>query len=268
MPAGERSVEAKVQAVIVEQNNPALPLSRKRELLSDLLHGERVILSWAKKRPDACSAWVSITFPAFDRLSPMTARTDELPLLFFAPAWRQEGYDAKARVTGMLAQARRERRELTADLRIGLARGYAHALETLGWPDALRMAEALRKEQPVLSDEDMVVFAGMVDRQQIAWLRREGARMSPAQRAAVMLIRLPGLEVSAARRREHDRVARHIEQLGELSLDEYDGLMDVIGQVAEEGLTPGVRETLALAVPTDAERAAAKSRGRPARRRP
>lgn len=76
--ADEGSIKARVDAVLSELLRSEPTLARKREILRNLLGGERVIVRWPKKKErDECSAWAAITLPAFGSLAEFTLRTDQ-----------------------------------------------------------------------------------------------------------------------------------------------------------------------------------------------
>jgi len=72
--ANEQSVEARVAAVLAELVQGEPTLDRKREVLSDLLGGQRAVVSWPgqKKKQER---YASITLPAFGSLPPITVGT-------------------------------------------------------------------------------------------------------------------------------------------------------------------------------------------------
>lgn len=67
----EQTVEARVQAVLRElgRSRQHVTLERKRQVLADLLQGERVTVTWAKD-------YVALTLPAFGGLKAVTVRSD------------------------------------------------------------------------------------------------------------------------------------------------------------------------------------------------
>ena len=72
--ANEQSVEARVASVLNELVRGEPTLDRKREVLSDLLGGQRAVVSWPgqKKKQER---YASITLPAFGSLPPTTVGT-------------------------------------------------------------------------------------------------------------------------------------------------------------------------------------------------
>jgi DNA invertase Pin-like site-specific DNA recombinase len=69
---GEESVQARVQTVLRKLKRGRVPLEGQRQVLRDLLQGERVIVTWKTGR----EAHLTVTLPAFGDLPPVTLRTD------------------------------------------------------------------------------------------------------------------------------------------------------------------------------------------------
>jgi DNA invertase Pin-like site-specific DNA recombinase len=74
--ANEESILDKVGALLAALVEQDPPLEKKRAILADLLQGERVRVSWAKRTGYGTSPGASITFPAFGSLPPMTRSID------------------------------------------------------------------------------------------------------------------------------------------------------------------------------------------------
>lgn len=72
---GQESVQSRVQSVLLRLQSKGVPLDGKRQVLRDLLQGERVIVTWAKGH-------TTITLPSFGELAPVSLRCDR-------PVWEQ-----------------------------------------------------------------------------------------------------------------------------------------------------------------------------------
>jgi DNA invertase Pin-like site-specific DNA recombinase len=197
--ANQQSVEARVGVVLRELARGEPGLETKRQVLRDLLNGERVIVSWPKKKP----AWAAITLPAFGDLPPITVRTDQPPWSLSATARRVRSVRSLREGLGAhLAELRAAcGRDLTADERRGFARGMLHAADAHSF-DAHK---------------------------------RKGPHLSPAARAETVVRLLLALapKVDGSRGAEYERIARQVEQRGEMGLDLFARFVDAGRVVAE-----------------------------------
>jgi DNA invertase Pin-like site-specific DNA recombinase len=72
--SGERSVQSKVQETLARLREGHVPLEGKRQILSDLLQGERAVIQFHGPKG---AYWVTITLPAFGSLAPVTIKSNQ-----------------------------------------------------------------------------------------------------------------------------------------------------------------------------------------------
>jgi DNA invertase Pin-like site-specific DNA recombinase len=131
--ATAQTVEARVGTVFDELVMGDPPLARRRQLLGDILNGERAIVSWPKKG----SSWATITLPAFRGLPAVTFTNGKLPMNLIGAKSARAVFDAFRAALG---------KSMTNEIRLQIVRGTLHAARALGEPRALEALDTIRSE--------------------------------------------------------------------------------------------------------------------------